>query len=59
MSTRYQVLPPTAPVPAPDDVLEQLVRAGARKMLQDALEAEVEFEAMWNEAIKEWFGKGR
>ncbi len=22
MSTRYQVLPPTAPVPAPDDVLE-------------------------------------
>ena len=23
MSTRYQVLPPTAPVPAPDDVLEQ------------------------------------
>ena len=42
MSTRYQVLPPTAPVPAPDDVLEQLVREGARKMLQDALEAEVD-----------------
>ena len=42
MSTRYQVLPPTAPVPAPDDVLEQLVRQGARKMLQDALEAEVD-----------------
>jgi len=38
----YQVLPPTAPVPAPDDVLERLVRAGARKMLQDALEAEVD-----------------
>jgi putative transposase len=42
VSTRYQVLPPTAPVPAPDDVLEQLVRAGARKMLQDALEVEVD-----------------
>jgi putative transposase len=42
VSTRYQVLPPTAPVPAPDDVLEQLVRQGARKMLQDALEAEVD-----------------
>ena len=42
MSTKYQVLPPTAPVPAPDDVLERLVRAGARKMLQDALEAEVD-----------------
>jgi hypothetical protein len=32
----------TAPVPAPDDVLERLVREGARKMLQDALEAEVD-----------------
>lgn len=42
MTTRYQVLPPTAPVPAPDDLLEQLVRQGARKMLQDALEAEVD-----------------
>ena len=42
MSTKYQVLPPTAPVPAPDDVLERLVRAGARTMLQDALEAEVD-----------------
>jgi hypothetical protein len=42
VTTRYQVLPPTAPVPAPDDVLEQLVRQGARKMLQDALEAEVD-----------------
>ena len=38
----YQVLPPTAPVPAPDDVLEIVVREGARKMLQDALEAEVD-----------------
>lgn len=42
MSQPYQVLPPTAPVPAPDDVLEQLVKAGARKMLQNALEAEVD-----------------
>jgi putative transposase len=42
VATPYQVLPPTAPVPAPDDVLERLVRAGARKMLQDALEAEVD-----------------
>jgi transposase-like protein len=29
-------------VPAPDDVLERLVREGARKMLQDALEVEVD-----------------
>jgi putative transposase len=29
-------------VPAPDDVLERLVREGARKMLQSALEAEVD-----------------
>lgn len=36
------MLPPTAPVAAPDDVLERLVREGARKMLQDALEAEVD-----------------
>jgi transposase-like protein len=42
VSKRYQVLPPTAPVPAPDDVLERLVREGARKMLQDALEREVD-----------------
>ena len=42
MSKPYQVLPPTAPVPAPDDVLERLVREGARRMLQDALEAEVD-----------------
>ena len=42
MSKRYQVLPPTAPVPAPDDVLEMLTREGARKMLQTALELEVD-----------------
>lgn len=42
MSKPYQVLPPTAPVPAPDDVLETLVREGARKMLQSALEEEVD-----------------
>jgi magnesium-protoporphyrin O-methyltransferase len=33
---RYQVLPPTAPVPAPDDVLEMVVREGARKLLREA-----------------------
>jgi len=38
----YQVLPPTAPVPAPDDVLEMVVREGARKMLRTMLEAEVD-----------------
>ncbi len=42
MIKRYQVLPPTAPVPAPDDVLEMVVREGARKMLRDMLEAEVD-----------------
>jgi hypothetical protein len=42
VSKPYQVLPPTAPVPAPDDVLERLVREGARRMLQDALEREVD-----------------
>lgn len=42
MPARYQVLPPTAPVPAPDDYLESLVRDGARKALQAALEQEVE-----------------
>jgi transposase-like protein len=36
------VLPPTAPVPAPDDVLERLVREGARMLLQAALEEEVD-----------------
>jgi putative transposase len=42
VTKRYQVLPPTAPVPAPDDVLEMVVREGARKMLRDMLEAEVD-----------------
>ena len=42
MSRPYQVLPPTAPVPAPNDVLEALVREGARKMLQAVLEEEVD-----------------
>ena len=42
VSKPYQVLSPTAPVPAPDDVLEMIVREGARKMLQSALEKEVD-----------------
>ena len=42
MSKPYQVLPPTAPVPAPNDVLEAVVREGARKMLQAVLEEEVD-----------------
>ena len=42
MTRRYQVLPPTAPVPAPDDQLEPLVRAGAQKMLQQALAEEID-----------------
>jgi len=42
VSKPYQVLSPTAPVPAPDDVLEMIVREGARKMLQTALEEEVD-----------------
>lgn len=42
MSKPYQVLSPTAPVPAPDDVLEMIVREGARKMLQTVLEEEVD-----------------
>jgi putative transposase len=42
VSTPYQVLPPIAPVPAPNDVLEALVREGARKMLQAVLEEEVD-----------------
>ena len=49
MSKPYQVLSPTAPVPAPDDVLEMIVREGARKMLQSALEKEVD----------EFLGRGR
>lgn len=42
MSARYQVLPPTAPVPAPEDVIEQLVRQGAQRLLEAALTAEVD-----------------
>jgi putative transposase len=42
LSTRYQVLPPTAPVPAPDDVIEQLVREGAQRIMQVALSAEID-----------------
>ena len=42
VTKHYQVLPPTAPVPAPDDVLERVAREGARKMLQATLEAEVD-----------------
>ena len=42
VTKRYQVLSPTAPVPAPDDVLEMVAREGARKMLRDMLEAEVD-----------------
>lgn len=38
----YQVLPPIAPVAAPDDVLEMVVREGARKMLQAMLEVEID-----------------
>src|SRR5260370_39094531 len=49
VSKAYQVLSPTAPVPAPDDVLETIVREGARKMLQSALEKEVD----------EFLGRGR
>lgn len=42
MTPKYQVLPPTAPVPAPDDYLETLVREGAQKALQAAVEREVD-----------------
>ncbi len=42
MSRRYQVLAPTAPVPAPDDLLEQMAREGAQRLLQAALRAEVD-----------------
>jgi len=42
VSARYQVLPSTAPVPAPDDILEAVAREGARKMLARALEIERE-----------------
>lgn len=42
MKRRYQVTPPTAAVPAPDDLLEQTVREGAQHMLEAALRAEVD-----------------
>jgi len=42
VSAKYQILPPTAPVAAPGDVLEAIVRSGAQQLLQAALEAEVE-----------------
>ena len=42
MPIPYQVLPPTAPVPAPNDVLETVAREGARRMLQAVLEEEVD-----------------
>ncbi len=42
VKAQYQVLPPTAPVPAPGDALESLARVGAQRMLQRALEAEVD-----------------
>ncbi|MGH7641997.1 MAG: hypothetical protein ACREN7_07370 [Candidatus Dormibacteria bacterium] len=35
MTRRYQVLPPTAPVPAPDDLLERLVREGGKFQRRD------------------------
>ena len=42
MVQTYQVLPPNAAVPALDDVLEAVAREGAQRMLQRALEAEVD-----------------
>lgn len=42
MTGRYQILPPSAAVPAPDDLLERLVREGAQKLLQQALAEEVD-----------------
>jgi putative transposase len=42
VTPKYQVLPPTAPVPAADDYLEKLVREGAQKALQAAVEREVD-----------------
>ena len=42
MSAKYQILPPTAPVAAPQDLLEAVVRSGVQQLLQAALEAEVE-----------------
>ncbi len=42
MKAQYQALPPTAPVPAPNDVLEETAREGARRLLQAMLEVEVD-----------------
>ncbi len=42
MSAPYQILPPTAPVRAPHDGLEQVVRQGAQRILQAAPEADVD-----------------
>jgi putative transposase len=42
LTTRYQVMPPTAPVSAPDDAIEQLVRQGAQRLLQQALSTEID-----------------
>ena len=42
MVQKYQTLPPNAPVPALDDLLEAVAREGAQRMLQRALEAEVD-----------------
>ena len=42
MVQTYQVLAPNAAVPALDDVLEAVAREGAQRMLQRALEAEVD-----------------
>ena len=42
MSATYQILPPNAPVAAPGDLLEAVVRSGTQLLLQTALEAEGE-----------------
>jgi transposase-like protein len=42
MKAQYQVLPPITPVPAPNDVLEETAREGARRLLQAMLEVEVD-----------------
>jgi len=41
VKAQYQVMPPTAPVPAPDDRLEATVWKGAQQMLQWAVEKEL------------------
>ena len=56
MSSPYQVLPPTAPVPAPNDLLEAVVRKGARKMLQAVLEEVDEFLGRRRERTQEYRG---